>query len=154
MITTIPQDLVELPGSVRNNLIPTTLTRPDDQSHDAKLLDVLERVGLWTYIASRGGLDEPLASMGFSHGQRQLLGVARAIVHQMESGSGLVLIDEATSAMDEETSRAIQQVMKSAFVGCTVITVTHRPEITQSSDVVVQIADGRIASIAERDSRR
>ncbi|KAK2601519.1 hypothetical protein QQS21_004904 [Conoideocrella luteorostrata] len=150
LITTISQDLVELPGTVRQNLLPTVSTQVGAEVYDAMLKEVLERIGLLTYIIARGGLEEPFSEMGFSHGQRQLLSIARAILHKAETESKILLVDEATSAVDSETAHLMQDIMDEAFGDCTTITVSHRPEAIQSSDMVIEIGNGQIISIVER----
>ncbi|KAK2609358.1 hypothetical protein QQS21_002139 [Conoideocrella luteorostrata] len=154
IITTIPQDLVELPGSVRHNILPDTISTASDKSQNGPLNEVLDKVGLVDYIASRGGLDAPLADMGFSHGQRQLLSLARAMLHKLENDSSILLVDEATSSLDVETARVMQQVIEEAFRNCTTITISHQPETLKNADLVVEIDDGRIVSIAERRASR
>ncbi|EFZ03270.2 ABC transporter, transmembrane domain, type 1 [Metarhizium robertsii ARSEF 23] len=146
-ITTIPQDMVELPGTLRDNVLPvtTTGTRPAaSHTRDAAISEVLARVRLKEHVDAHGGLDAPLADMGFSHGQKQLLAIARAVLHKREGGGRILLVDEATSAMDAETARVMRQVMDDVFGDCTVIAISHQPGDVESADVVLHVEDGKV----------
>lgn len=148
LITVISQDFVELPGTMRHNLLPSARNKVIDQLHEVVIIEVLERVGMLGHIEARGGLDAPLADMGFSHGQKQLLAIARAALHKLEYDSNILFIDEATSSIDFETAEAMHMVLEDFFSGCTVISVSHRPEMLTRSDVVVEIDDGRVLSVS------
>ncbi|KAM4066385.1 ABC transporter [Hirsutella rhossiliensis] len=144
-ITTFPQEPVELPGTVRNNLAPSDARQGG--LGDAVMVQALASVGLLAHIASRGGLDAQLATVGLSHGQKQLLGLARALLHHGSSGSRVVLIDEATSSLDKETEACMQALMNTAFAGCTRIIVAHRPEAIRGADVLVELVAGRLVQV-------
>lgn len=143
-ITTIPQDMVELPGTVRHNISPETRTKPADHTHDILLAEALERVRLKDYVEAHGGLDARLADMGLSHGQRQLLAIARAILHKLENDSRILLVDEATSGMDADTAEVMEQVINDVFGGCTVVAISHRPSDAENADVILDVQNGRI----------
>lgn len=149
LITTIPQDILELPGTLRYNLLTANGMQPPD---DVVIAEVLEKVRLRDHVDAHGGLDAPLVNMGFSHGQKQLLAIARAILHKLANKSGLLLVDEATSGMDHETADVMQEVMNEFFGSCTVISISHRPESIRNSDVVIDIDDGRVVCVAEHGS--
>lgn len=81
----------------------------------------------------------------FSHGQRQVLSLCRALVRR---GSRLMLLDEATASMDYETDRGIQAVLRremfAAGSGRTLITIAHRLRTIADYDRVIVMGGGRV----------
>ena len=75
-----------------------------------------------------------------SAGQGQLIAFARAIA----SGSNVVLLDEATSAVDSVTERQIQRAVDHVFSDKTVIAIAHRLSTIQHSDEILVLDKGRI----------
>lgn len=153
-ITTITQDPVELDGTLRYNLLFFKLETPENHqtSYDSDAVEVLRRVRLWDYIESRGGLDAQLSDLELSSGQKQLIGIARAVLHNQITGTKVVLMDEPTSNLDLETDMYIQkEIFTSFFSRCTIFTVAHRLETIRHADVslVVEMAEGTIIRASE-----
>ncbi|KIJ23254.1 hypothetical protein M422DRAFT_786228 [Sphaerobolus stellatus SS14] len=143
-ITIIPQIPELLSGTLRNNLDPF------DQHTDATLNDALEDVGLFS-LQSEGTSDEgritlntKIASAGgnLSVGQRQIIALARAIVRQ----SKVLILDEATSAIDYKTDAVIQNALRNRLgQGVTVLTIAHRLQTIMDADKILVLDSGRIA---------
>jgi ATP-binding cassette subfamily C (CFTR/MRP) protein 1 len=134
-LAAVPQDpFMFSDDSLRTNLC---LGRPIE---DDALRKGLESVGLWTYVASKNGLDALASSIGFSHGQKQLFCFARALI----SGSKIVVLDEATASCDAETNAQIQQVIQTVLRDRTVIAVEHRLENLLGCDKVAVLDNGRL----------
>ncbi|KAF5384757.1 hypothetical protein D9757_006267 [Collybiopsis confluens] len=147
-ITIIPQIPELLSGSLRQNLDPF------DQYDDATLNDALRAAGLFALQSEmnegRITLDSPIASGGgnLSVGQRQILALARALVR----GSKLLILDEATSAIDYKTDSIIQDSLRNELKGdVTLITIAHRLQTIMDADKIMVLDDGRIV---EFDSPR
>ena len=151
-ITVLSQDGVELLGSVRINLDPFDKVDSTHRLHDDTLIAVLTKVGLWSEIESKGAnLDTELKSLRFSHGQKQLLCLARAILRREYMTSRIVLLDEVTSQVDLETDKRMQAVMEESFSACTVIIVTHRLETVNMAEIALEMDDGKISRVRKRD---
>ncbi|KAI9449922.1 hypothetical protein BJY52DRAFT_1215702 [Lactarius psammicola] len=140
-ITIIPQIPELLSGSLRENLDPFS------QYDDAMLNDALRASGLFSLQSDddddRLTLDSQIASGGgnLSVGQRQILALARAIVR----GSKLLILDEATSAIDYKTDTIIQTSLRNELKGdVTLITVAHRLQTIIDADKVMVLDAGRI----------
>lgn len=153
-ITVIAQDPVELPGSVRYNLIPFDLESAPSQNNvigEASIQEMLSQVGLWDHVSANGGLDADFLTLGLSQGQRQLFCLARAILHHRLMESKIVLVDEATSSVDIDTDREMQAIITTAFSECTVITVAHRLETIQDVDIILELDHSRLIRREERE---
>lgn len=75
-----------------------------------------------------------------SRGERQLLALARGLLRQRR----ILVLDEASSSLDIATDAKIQQVIRSAFQDCTVITVAHRLNTLLDYDQVLVLSEGRL----------
>ncbi|KAJ3720770.1 P-loop containing nucleoside triphosphate hydrolase protein, partial [Lentinula guzmanii] len=140
-ITVIPQMPELLSGTVRRNLDPF------DQYDDAALYDALRSAGLYSIQSededARVGLDTAVASGGgnLSVGQRQIIALARAMVRE----SKLLILDEATSAIDYKTDAIIQSSLRHELKGdVTLITVAHRLQTIMDADKIMVLDAGRI----------
>jgi ABC-type multidrug transport system ATPase subunit len=80
----------------------------------------------------------------FSLGQQQLVCLARALLNE----SKLLLLDEATAALDAETDAMVQRVVRSAFADRTVMTIAHRLDTIIDSDRILVMDAGRVAEFA------
>ncbi|KAJ9630929.1 hypothetical protein H2203_001457 [Taxawa tesnikishii (nom. ined.)] len=133
-ITFLAQDPVLFPGSLRHNLDPT------EEHSDAACAAVVDRVGGSKYGWT---LDTRIDSGGrnLSQGQRQLVGLARAILRR----SAIVVMDEATASIDKTTAWEIQRVVREEMKDSTVITIAHRPSAVRGADFCIALAKGRYA---------
>ncbi|KAJ5401745.1 ABC transporter integral membrane type 1 [Penicillium crustosum] len=118
----VPQDPFTLLGTIRYNADITGL------SSDSQIISVLKQIGVWAAIESRGGLDALLEDHPLSQGEQQLFCLARAILkrHTSDGGCQVLILDEATSSLDAQTDRRVQEVMREAFHDCTVFSIAHR----------------------------
>ncbi|MYK85819.1 MAG: ATP-binding cassette domain-containing protein, partial [Synechococcus sp. SB0669_bin_7] len=94
------------------------------------------------FILAMGGygarIEERTANL--SGGQRQRLAIARAVV----GDPAVLLLDEATSALDAETEAAVQQGLRRAMAGRTVLVIAHRLATVQGADQILVLERGVI----------
>ena len=76
----------------------------------------------------------------YSVGERQLLCIARLILHD----KAYILMDEPTSSLDRKTDEKIQQLMRTVLANKTVITIAHRLESLEQYDLVLEMGQGRL----------
>jgi len=140
-VTIIPQVPELMSGTLRQNLDPF------GQYDDAILNDALRSAGLFSLQTETDDgqitLDSQIASGGgnLSVGQRQILALARAIVRQ----SKLLILDEATSAIDFETDAVIQQSLRRELgKDVTLLIVAHRLQTIMDADRIMVLDAGRI----------
>ncbi|XP_035669085.1 multidrug resistance-associated protein 5-like isoform X2 [Branchiostoma floridae] len=136
-LSIIPQDPVLFVGTVRYNLDPF------NQYSDNQLWQALERSYMKDRISAlEKQLEAPVIENGenFSVGERQLICMARALLRN----SKIILLDEATAAIDSETDSLIQKTIHEAFTGCTMMTIAHRLNTVLNCDRIMVMEDGHL----------
>ena len=152
-LTIIPQDPLLFAGDLRYNLDPRSKSDRDQDhdvqgsghgSDDSKIWQALKSSNLDQFIST---LDHKISENGenFSAGQKQLLCLARALLRN----SKILILDEATAAIDSKTDNLIQETIKKEFKNCTVLTIAHRLNTVMDHDRILVLDGGEICQFDE-----
>ncbi|KAJ5498183.1 ABC transporter integral membrane type 1 [Penicillium expansum] len=112
-------------------------------SLQARFARIAERGESLDTVASRGGIHAQLSEGLFSVGQQQLLCLARAMIRP----GSVVVLDEVTASVDQETDRAMQEIIRRHFASRTVITIAHCISTILDADRVAVVSDGAIVEL-------
>ena len=135
-LSIVPQVPTLFAGTLRSNI------DCDAKYTDEQLLEVLQKVDL-----AKHGLDSTveLGGSNWSVGERQLICLARAILLD----SKVLLLDECSASIDPETDMILQNMIRSEFQGCTVLTIAHRLDTIIDSDYILVMDKGSCAEFGK-----
>ncbi|MFI6928028.1 ABC transporter ATP-binding protein [Nonomuraea spiralis] len=125
--------------TIRENLL---LARPE--ASEEEIWDALTRARLRTLVESLAdGLDTVVGERGYrlSGGERQRLTIARLLLARPR----VVILDEATAALDSTSEAAVQAALGEALEGRTAVVIAHRLSTVRAADQILVIEDGRVA---------
>ncbi|MBI2434967.1 MAG: ABC transporter ATP-binding protein [Candidatus Hydrogenedentes bacterium] len=138
-ISIVTQDTILFAESIRSNIAFGRSQYSDERVREAaraaNAAEFIERLP--------DGYDSPLGESGgtLSGGQRQRLAIARAIIKD----PAILILDEATSSLDSESERLIQQALDEFIEGRTAVVIAHRLSTIQRADRIVVLDQGRVA---------
>jgi len=142
-LSIIPQDPVLFSGTLRKNL-----DGHGDQFSDDTLWQALEAVELKeALVLNSAGLEATISEGGvnLSVGQRQLICLARALLRRCR----VLILDEATAAIDRRTDWLIQRTIRQQFCDCTVLTIAQRLDTVIDCDRILVLQDGYLQEFDE-----
>ena len=143
----VPQDTFLL-----NDTIHANVTLGDESIPDAEVERALRDAHAWDFVSA---LPDGTASrvgergLALSGGQRQRISIARALVHR----PALLILDEATTALDPSSEAAVLEAVEELRGRTTVLAVSHQPALMQAADVVYEVRD-RSARVVTPPPRR
>lgn len=145
-VGTVLQDVWLMSGTLRQNIALGA-----DRPTDAQVLAAAELAGVHEFaVLHPDGYQLRLGDggEGLSGGQRQAVGIARALI----GDPPILLLDEPTSAMDPTAERLLLQRLKQAVEGKTLVLVTHKPSMLELVDRVIVMERGRIIAQGPKDT--
>ena len=140
-VSLVSQDVVLFNDTIRNNIAFNATEKSDAEVEAAaRAANVME------FVAQQPqGFDAPLSDRGqnLSGGQRQRISIARALLKD----SPLLILDEATAALDNESERRVQQELSTLMRGRTTLVIAHRLSTVESADRIIVLDRGRIVEM-------
>ncbi len=143
----IPQNIFVFNDTIRNNI---ALGLPPDEIDDTRVMLAVSTAQLETLLAQLpSGLDSRVGEGGIklSGGERQRIGIARALYRNPE----ILVMDEATAALDNETERSFMAAIRALAGQKTIICIAHRLSTVQNCDQIFFISGGKIAGCGTFD---
>ncbi len=142
----VPQEVLLFGGTIKENIaygrIGATTREVIDAAKKANAHDFIEKFpdGYDTLVGDRG--------VKLSGGQRQRIAISRAIL----ADPAVLILDEATSSLDSESERQVQQALDQLMKGRTSIIIAHRLATVRQADKIVVIKDGHAVEEGTHDS--
>ena len=135
-VSVMTQEPFLFSGTIRENLL-----YGNEDAEEEKMRSACQMIGVEKFILSLSdGYDSKVDSTSFSQGQRQLLALARTLI----SDPRILILDEATSAIDTESEMLVQNGMKLIMKGRTSFVVAHRLSTIRNADEIFVIQDKTI----------
>ena len=140
-VSMVSQDVVLFNDTIRNNIAFNAVGKTDAEVEAAsRAANVIEFVdqqpqGFDTQLTDRG--------QNFSGGQRQRISIARALLKD----SPVLILDEATAALDNESERRVQQELGVLMQGRTTLVIAHRLSTVEGADRIIVLDQGRIVEM-------
>lgn len=134
----VPQDIFLFGGTIRENIAYGNTNATDEMVEEAA-----RKANAWEFISSfPAGLDTLVGERGtqLSGGQRQRIAIARAVLKDPK----ILILDEATSSLDSESERLVQDALEKLMKGRTSIVIAHRLSTIRKADLILVIDNGQV----------
>jgi subfamily B ATP-binding cassette protein MsbA len=144
-IGVVLQDTILFSGTIKENIAYGTPEIPLEQ-----VIEAAKIANAHQFITSLpGGYDSVVGErgVGLSGGQKQRISIARTILRQPE----ILILDEATSSLDQESEALVQEALENLMKGRTTFVIAHRMSTIKKADKIVVLNQGRIEEIGKHD---
>lgn len=145
LIGYVPQVIYLADDSIKKNI---AFGLSDDEIDDQRIIEVIKEAQMTEFIEQLAeGVDTVVGDRGIrlSGGQRQRIGIARALYNKPE----ILILDEATSSLDNETETAVMNSIEALHGKVTMIVIAHRLSTIQSCDKVYRVENAKIVEVNE-----
>jgi subfamily B ATP-binding cassette protein MsbA len=142
-VSLVSQDVVLFNDTIRNNIAFNAVDKTD-----ADLVAAARAANVMEFVAQQPqGFDTTLSDRGqnLSGGQRQRISIARALLKD----SPVLILDEATAALDNESERRVQQELATLMRGRTTLVIAHRLSTVEGADRIIVLDQGRIVEVGD-----
>jgi ABC-type multidrug transport system fused ATPase/permease subunit len=144
-IAIVPQDVILFAGSIRDNI---TYGKPN--ATDAEIEEAAKKANAYDFIISFPDKFKTLVGergIQLSGGQRQRIAIARAVL----KNPSILILDEATSSLDSESERLVQEALDKLMVGRTSIVIAHRLATIRNADKIVVLQKGTVLETGKHE---
>ncbi|WP_339171984.1 ABC transporter ATP-binding protein [Paenibacillus sp. FSL H7-0943] len=141
----VPQEAGLYTGSIRDNI-----RNGNPEADEQEILEALRKANAYDFVMKLPeGLDTDIGEEGsrLSGGQRQRLSIARAILRN----APILLLDEATAALDNESEKLVQQAIRKLMGDKTTLVIAHRLSTIQNADIILVMENGEIVESGTHD---
>lgn len=138
-VALVPQDIFLFGGTIRENVAYGNPEAPEEQ-----VVEALKNANAWTFVEKfPEHLDTVVGERGtqLSGGQRQRVAIARAMLKNPR----ILILDEATSSLDSESEKLVQDALEKLMTGRTSIVIAHRLATIRKADLILVLDHGRLA---------
>ncbi len=145
-IAIVPQEVILFSGSIRDNVSFANPNASDDEINSA-----LKKANAWEFVNEfPDNLNTEVGDRGIqlSGGQKQRIAIARAILKNPK----ILILDEATSSLDSESEKLVQDAMNKLMVGRTSIVIAHRLSTVREADKILVLKNGELVEEGSHDS--
>ena len=143
-ISIVPQETFIIEGNLRDNIDPLKKYRDED------IIKILNDFNLFPNLDNKEKLNLEIKDGGknLSNGQKQLICFARALI----KGNKIIILDEATSSLDIETEKIIQENIEKYLKNVTMLIITHHIHMVKNLKKIIVVQQGRIVESGDFDS--
>jgi ABC-type multidrug transport system fused ATPase/permease subunit len=137
----VPQDVLLFGGTIRDNIL---YGKPN--ATEAEVIEAAKQANAYDFIMSFPDKFETLVGdrgIQLSGGQRQRVAIARAVL----KNPSILILDEATSSLDSESERLVQEALDKLMIGRTSIVIAHRLSTIRNADKIVVLQKGEVVEM-------
>lgn len=146
-IAYVPQDIKIINGTIKENII---IGYPSNEIEEIYISEAISKARLTEFVNSLpNGIGTYIGDSGsfLSGGQKQRLGIARALLTKPK----LLVLDEATNAMDNETEAEFFQILQNLKEDMTILIIAHNITAARNAEVIIDIASGELKIYTNKD---